>query len=79
MFAHGQVITPRRACAVRGKVVALGLGIFLQKVAVGLPAVHLFAGKLDPHDICCSLVFVVCQKKTENLMRAFGGMPHEFH
>ena len=51
-------------------------------------AVQLFAGKLDsPRDLLlfqllgCEniLVFVVSQKKTENLMWAFGALPHEFH
>ena len=57
-------------------------------VAVQLPAVQLFAGKLDPpRDLLlfqllgCEniLVFVVSQKKNENLICTFGGVPHEFH
>ena len=57
-------------------------------VAIQLSAVQLFAGKLDPpRDLLlfqllgCEniLVFVVSQKKTENLMGEFGGVCHEFH
>ena len=63
-YAHAQLHTSyfSEECA----------GISCQ-VAVGLPAVQLFAGKLDPpRDLLLGceniLVFVVSQKKTENLM-----------